>query len=159
MSFLPLVTFISFNGQGQLCPLTCVEWRDLPNHTRMSTAQSRTPEKKAKKKVTLTLKFPWKSCSTPHLPFLSSNPKILKAFLKTFPTAREKKRKEKKCKKIKRGEEKAKSKSQDRCVTLKSKNYLKILLSVHAQTSQANILHLDQKAAKCIICTWLCGMF
>ena len=30
--------------------------------------------------------FPWKSCSTTNLPFLSSNPKILKAFLKTFPT-------------------------------------------------------------------------
>ena len=26
----------------------------------------------------------------------------------------------------------------------------KILLSVHAGTSQANILHLDQKAVKCI---------
>ena len=33
---------------------------------------------------------------------------------------------------------KAKSKSQDCCVTL---------LSAHARTSQANILHLDQKAA------------
>ena len=39
---------ISFNDQGQLCPLTCAEWRDLSNHTRMSTIQSRTPEKKAK---------------------------------------------------------------------------------------------------------------
>ena len=49
---------ISFNGHGQLCPLTCVEWRDLSNHTRMSTIQSRTPEKKAKHHVTLTWKFP-----------------------------------------------------------------------------------------------------
>ena len=24
---------ISFNGQGQICPLTCAEWRDLSNHT------------------------------------------------------------------------------------------------------------------------------
>ena len=38
----------SFNVQGQLCPLMGAEWRDLLNHTRMSTIQSRTPEKKAK---------------------------------------------------------------------------------------------------------------
>jgi len=65
------------------------EWsakrRDLSNHTRRGTIQSRTPEKKAKNRVTLTCKFPWKSCSTAHLPFLSSNPKILKPSLKTFP--------------------------------------------------------------------------
>ena len=77
---------ISFNGQGQLCPLTSAEWRDHSNHTRISTIQSRKPEKKAKNHVTLTRKFPWKSCSTTHLPFLSSNSKILKAFLKTFPS-------------------------------------------------------------------------
>ena len=45
----------------------------------------------------------------------------------------------------KRGGEKVKSKRQDCCVTLKHKNYLKILLSVQAQTSQANILHLVQR--------------
>ena len=45
----------------------------------------------------------------------------------------------------KRGGEKAKSKSQDCCVTFKPKNYLEILLSVHARTSQADILHLDQR--------------
>ena len=41
-----------------------------------------------------------------------------------------------------RGEEKVKSKSQDCCVTFTCKptNYLKILLSAHAQTLQANIL-------------------
>ena len=51
----------------------------------------------------------------------------------------------------KEGGEKAKSKSQDCCVTFKPKtrNHLEILLSEHARTSQANILHLDQKAAKC----------
>ena len=95
---------ISFNGQRQLCPLTFAEWRDLPNHIRMSTIQSRTLEKKAKNHVTLTLKLPWKSCSTTHLPFLSANPKILKAFLKTFST----KMKPTKCpakEKQKRGEE------------------------------------------------------
>ena len=49
----------------------------------------------------------------------------------------------------KRGGEKAKSKSQDCCVTFKPKNYVEILLSAHARTSPAHILHLDQKAAKC----------
>ena len=49
----------------------------------------------------------------------------------------------------KRGGEKAKSKSEDCCVTFKPKNYLEILFSAHAQTLQANILHLDQKAVKC----------
>ena len=59
----------------------------------------------------------------------------------------------------KRGGEKAKSKSQDCCVTFKPKKFLEILLSVHAQTSQANILHLDQKAAKCMTCKQLGGKF
>ena len=54
---------------------------------------------------------------------------------------------------------KAKSKSQDCCVTFKPKNYLKILLSAHARTSQADILHLDQKAAKCTTCKPVCGKF
>ena len=76
-----LCDIISFNGQGQLSWLTCVEWRDLSNHTRMSTIQSGTREKEAKNHVTLTWKSPWKSCSIAHLPFLSPNPKILKAFL------------------------------------------------------------------------------
>ena len=117
-----------FNGQGQLCLLTCAEGRDLSNHTRMSTIQSRTPEKEAKNCVTLTWKSPWKSSSIAHIPFLSPNPKILKAFLKTLPTktkptkcpAREKKMRQQKRKK--RGGEKAKSKSQDCCVTFKPKN-------------------------------------
>ena len=69
---------------------------------------------------------------------LSSNPKILKAFLKTFPTkmkptkcpAKEKKMRQEK--RNRRGGEKAKNKSQDCCVTFKP---LKILLSAHAQTS------------------------
>ena len=77
---------ISFNSRGQLCSLMCAEWRDLSNHTRISTIQSRTLEKRAKTHVTLTLKLPWKSCSTTHLPFFSSNLKILKALVKTFPT-------------------------------------------------------------------------
>ena len=147
-----LCDVISFNGQGQLSSLTCAEWRDLSNHTRMSTIQSRTPEKEAKNHVTLTWKSPWKSCSIAHLPFLSPNPNVLKAFLKTLPTkmkptkcpAREKKIRQEKRKK--KGGEKAKSK-------------LEILLSAHARTSQADVLHLDQKAAKCTTCKPVCGMF
>ena len=69
-----------------LWPLTWAKWRDLSNHTRISTIQSRTQEKKAKNHVILTWQFPWKSCSTAtHLPFLSANSNIPKAFLKTFP--------------------------------------------------------------------------
>ena len=45
----------------------------------------------------------------------------------------------------KEGGEKAKSKSQDFCVTFKPKN----LLSAHAPTSQAN---MDQRVAKCTTC-------
>ena len=62
-------------------------------------------------------------------------------------------------KRKKRGGEKAKSKSQDRCVTFKLKNYLEILLSAHARTLQADILHLDQKVVKCTTCKPVCGKF
>ena len=43
-----------------------------------------TRERKRKKHVTLSWKFPWKYFSTTPLPFPSSNSIILKAFLKTF---------------------------------------------------------------------------
>ena len=36
---------------------------------------------------------------------------------------------------------------------------LESLFFAHAQTSQANILHLDQKAAKCTACKWLYSTF
>ena len=39
------------------------------------------------------------------------------------------------------------------------KNYLEVKLSAYARTSQANILHLDQKAAKCTTCKRLYGKF
>ena len=58
-----------------------------------------------------------------------------------------------------RGGEKGKSKSQDCCVTFKPKNYVDILLSAYARTSQADILHLDQKAVKCITSKRVCGKF
>ena len=60
------------------------------------------------------------------------------------------KRKKNEARKAKKeGGEKAKSKSQDCCVTFKPKNYLEILLSAHAPTSQAR---MDQRAAKCTNC-------
>ena len=34
-----------------------------------------------------------------------------------------------------------------------------ILLSAHARTWQADILHLDQKAMKCTTCKPVCGKF
>ena len=122
---------ISFNGQGQLFPLTCAEWRDLSNHMRMSTIQSRTPEKKAKNHVRLTWKSAWKSCSIAHLPFLSPNPKILKAFPKTLPT----KMKPTKCPAREKKNEARKAKKEGR----RESENLKILLSAHARTSQAEI--------------------
>ena len=82
---LLLVTSSVLTVMDNWWPLTGAEWRDLSNYTRTSTIQSRTPEKEAKNHVTLTWKFPWKSCSTTHLPFLSCNSNILKVFLKTFP--------------------------------------------------------------------------
>ena len=85
----------------------------------MSRIQSRTPEKKAEKPCSIDLKISMKILFhyPPTFPFLSSNPKILKAFLKTFPTkmkptkcpAREKKMRQEKRKKRER--EKAKNKT------------------------------------------------
>ena len=63
--------------------------------------------------------------------------------------AREKKMRQEKRKN--RGGEEAKSTSQDCCV--------EILLSAHARTSQADILYLDQKTAKCTTCKPVCGKF
>ena len=132
---------ISFNGQGQLCLLTCAEWRGLSNHTRMGTIQSRIPEKTAKNHARLTCKSPWKSCSITHLPFLSPNPKILKAFLKTLPI----KMKPTKCPAREKKSKKSKT--------------VEILLSAHARTLQADILHLDQKAVKSTTGKRVCGKF
>ena len=70
--------------------------------------------------------------------------------------AREKKMRQEKQKK--RGW-REREKSQDCCVTFKPKNYLEILLSVHALTSHADILHLDHEATKCKMCNRLCGKF
>ena len=136
---------ISFNGQGQLCPLTWTKWRDL---TRISTIQSRTPRKKAKNHVTLTWKLPWKSCSTTRLPFLSSNPNILKPFLKTFPT----KMKPTKCsRKEKKWGKKSENKAEERKRKVKVKTPVSLV--------NPKFCFLDQKAAKCTNCQCLYGKF
>ena len=118
--------------------------------------------KTAKNHVTLTWKLPWKSCSTTHLPFLSNNPKILKAFLKFFRpkwsllnAQRKKKKWGKKSEKRGRRESK-KLKVKTAVLLLNPKNFGP---SAHARTSQANILHLDQKTAKCTTSKRLCGKF
>ena len=110
-SLLPLLTSPVF-----IYTLTCAEWRDVSNDTRVSTIHSRTPEEKAKNHVMLTRKLPRKSSSTTHLPFLSSNPKILTAFRNTFstkmkPTECPAKAKNEARKAKKEGGEKAKSKN------------------------------------------------
>ena len=62
----------------------------------------------------------------------------------------------------KRGAErkrKVKVKTAVSLLNAKLTNFLEILLSAHARTSQANILHLDQEAAKFTTCKQLCGKF
>ena len=52
----------------------------------------------------------------------------------------------------KRGEERKRKSKVRTAVSLLNPESL---LSAHVQTSQANILHLDQKAAKCTASKWL----
>ena len=56
----------------------------------------------------------------------------------------------------KRGEDKKRKVKVKTAVPLLNPN---ILLSAHARTLQANILRLDQKAAKCTTCERLSGKF
>ena len=44
-------------------------------------------------------------------------------------------------------------------VSLLNPKTVENLLSAHARTLQADILHLDQKAAKCTTCKSVCGKF
>ena len=118
---------------------------------------------KGKNHVTLTWKFPWKSCSTSCLPYLSPNPKILKAFWKLFLpkwSLLNAQQKEKKWgeKSEKRGEErklKVKVKTAVSLLNPKTRDFA----FCAAWTLQANILHQDQKAMKCTTCKWLYGKF
>ena len=78
----------------------------------------------------------------------NEHPEILKAFLKTIPT----KIKPTKCPVREKKNEARKAKKEGRRES-------EILLSAHARTSQADILHLDQKAIKCTTCKPVCGKF
>ena len=72
--------------------------------------------------------------------------------------AREKKMRQEKRKK--KGGEKAKSKSQDCCVTFKPKNEMSKFCFLRMPELRKRIsLHLDQKAAKCTTCKPVCGKF
>ena len=53
-------SIIGFNHQGRLCWLSCAGWRDLLNHTKLSTIQSRTPGEKGKKPCNIDLKISMK---------------------------------------------------------------------------------------------------
>ena len=66
----------------QLCPLTFGGWRAFIPY---QNEHNRRKRQKKKKHITLTWQFPWKSCFTTRLSFLSSNSKILKAFLNIYP--------------------------------------------------------------------------
>ena len=128
---------IIFNGQGKLCQLTCARWRDLSNHTRMSTIRSKNP-------ATLTRKFQWKSHSTTL--YLSFH---LKALLKTFPNeikptkcpAKGKKKKGRKAKK--EGRRESEKKRKNCCVAFKPQIFL-------------NFCFLRRpELRKLICCTWI----
>ena len=134
-----------------------VQSEDLSNHTRTEHNLVKDTEEKGKKSCNIDLKISMKSCSTTYNPpFLSSNPKILKAFLKTFPT----KMKPTKCPaRENMRQEKRKKREGDNWRLLchfKTQLNLEILLSAHVQTSQANILHLDQKAVFVVSFSSLC---
>ena len=86
MSLLPVVTSTVLMVEDILVwQLVQSEeiFKTRPEWARFNQGHRR---KRQKTHVTLTWKFPWKSCSSRHLPFLSSNSKILNAFLKTFST-------------------------------------------------------------------------
>ena len=146
---------ISFNGQGQLCPLSCVEWKTSfkPYQNRHNSVKDTGQEKKAKNHVTLTWKLPWKSCSTTHWPFLSWSTvvilKILKAFLKTFPTTI-------KSTKCPAKEEKWGKKSKKRGKKRKRKVKVKTLVSLLSPKTISKICLLCMpEVHKLIVCIWI----
>ena len=59
----------------------------------------------------------------------------------------------------KRGKERKGKVKVKTAVSLLNPKTVEILLSAHARTSQAGILHLDQKAVKSTTCKRVCGKF
>ena len=102
-----------------------------------------TKRKKPIMHVTLTWKFPWKFCSTTFLPFVSSNPKILKAFRKTFPPkmkpAKCEKRKKNwgKLEKRKRGEERTRKVKVKKCSFLRMPELWKLIYGIWIRRPQS----------------------
>ena len=73
-----------------------------------------------------------------------------------MPNKRKKKGGKEKRKKREERKQKVKVKT---AVSLLNPKTVEILLSAHARTSQADILHLDQKAMKCTTCKPVWGKF
>ena len=113
---------INFNGTTLSANLCRVKRSFKTYHKEHDSVKE--TQKKAKNHVRLTGKFPWQSCFTTHLPSLSSNTKVLKAFPKTFPTkikpakcaTRRKKMRQEKRKKI--GEERQRKEKVKTAVSL-----------------------------------------
>ena len=61
-------------------------WREKRSFKPYQNEHNSVKDSGEKGKKPCNVKISMKSCSSTHLPFLSFNPKILKAFLKTFPT-------------------------------------------------------------------------
>ena len=121
-------------------------FQTIPERAQFSQGHRR---KKEKNHVTLTWKSPWKSCSIAHLPFLSPNPKILKAFIKTLPT----KMRPTKCpaREKKRGK-KSEKRSEERKRKVKVKTAVSLLNS--KTISRFCFLHMPE-LCKLIFCIWI----
>ena len=117
----------------------------------MSIKESRRHEKKAKTNEKLTRKIPKKLLF--HYTGIPSLPSIYNQILHfQNPSDSQQKKKNE--------DRKAKGRSQDCCVTFKTEVNLKILVSAHAQPTEAHIkLHLEQKVATRTTCKWIFGKF
>ena len=125
-----------------------------PYQNEHNSAKDTGPGEKSKKPCDVYRKIAKKSCSTTYLPFISFNPKILKPFLKTFPTKmkptntnvskrrlKKKKKKKRQEKRKKKGERKAKV------------NVMTAVSLLNPKTRNfAFCAFVDQKAAKCTTC-------
>ena len=89
-----------------------------------------------------------KTCPLPTFTSVFLILQILKAFPKSFPTKMKPSEKKWGKKSEWRGEERKARTGKCSCVTLKPKHCLEILIFVDAQSSEADILHLEQRAIR-----------
>ena len=122
-----LCDVISFNGQGQFCQLTCAGGKDLSNHTKLTTIQSKKPEKNAKNDMYSWHEIPMNILFTTLLHFNPSNSSTPIEIKHSYCPAKEK-----------RGTRKAKEKGRRESQTL---------LSAHASSSEAAVYQQEQEAA------------